>query len=118
MLSSLIAIEKSHYFIKFLGLISHLGTLAKKLVMSAKNKCYMLSIAFTLFHKELFSPQSIQKMQTCKILPRPKSVMFSKGICLCNNFHHFKQHHNGTSCLEVNQKIFQCARNLHSSINK
>lgn len=34
--------RKSHYFIKFSALISHLGTLATKLVISAKNKCYML----------------------------------------------------------------------------
>lgn len=77
-----------------------------------------VSIAFTLFHKGFFFLRSIQKMQTCKILPRVKSVTFSKGICLCNNFNHFKQHCNGTSCLQVNQNILQCARKLCSSANK
>lgn len=57
-------------------------------------------------------------MQTCKILPRAKSVTFSNGICFCNNFHHIKQHYNGTSCLKVNQKILQYAGNLYSSGNK
>lgn len=118
MFSSLIAIEKSHYFIKFLALISHLGTLAKKLVMSAKNKCYMLSKPLLYFIKIFFSLQSIKKMQTCTILPRAKSVTFSKGICRYNNFHHIKQHYNGTTCLKVNQKILQYARNLYSSTNK
>lgn len=110
--------RKSRYFIEFLTLISHLGTLAKMLDMSAKNKCYMLSVVFTLFHKDFIFPQSIQKMQTCKILPRVKSVTSSKGICLCNNFNCNKQHYNGTRRLKVNQKILQCVRNLYSTNKK
>lgn len=73
----------------------------------------MLSVAFTVFHKDFFF-QSIQKLQTREIPLRAKPIAFSKATCLCNNCHNIKQHYNGTSCLKNNQKFLQYARNLYT----